>query len=193
MTDQQWQQAWEIYRTARELPDDQRRSYVASVSADPEVFEQVILLIEEQVIQPPAAPELKAGTIIGRYEVLGILGTGGMGQVYAARDSELGRTLALKVLAPEVVATRPAVDRLVREAKAASGSTIPISSRSMRWFVQRMVWRLQWSWWKGKRCDATAENLNQLRRRCVGAGKWRKHWRPHMSATSSIAISNPKT
>ncbi len=125
MTDEQWQQAWEIYRTARDLPDDQRSSYLSSVSSDPEVFEQVILLIHEPADPPPLASDLKPGIRIGRYEVAGKLGRGGMGQVYSARDTELGRELALKLLAPELIASRRAMERLVREARAASALNHP--------------------------------------------------------------------
>lgn len=125
MTDQQWRQAWKIYRIARELPEGQQQSYVASASLDPDVLEQVILLIEEQPGPSGAPPELKPGTIIGRYEISGILGRGGMGEVYAARDLELRRRVALKVLAPELIATRRAVDRLIREAEAASDLNHP--------------------------------------------------------------------
>ena len=61
MTDQMWQQAWRIYRTARELPKDQQRSYIASASADPDVLEEVTLLIEEQPGPRDAPSELKSG------------------------------------------------------------------------------------------------------------------------------------
>ncbi|MGH9454426.1 MAG: protein kinase domain-containing protein, partial [Terriglobia bacterium] len=125
MTDQQWQCAWEIYRAARELPDERQRSYVVSASADPEVFEQVILLLQEPAVLVPLAPDLKAGERISRYEIVGKLGRGGMGQVYAARDAELGRLVALKFVDVEVVATRPLMDRLIREAKAASALNHP--------------------------------------------------------------------
>jgi serine/threonine-protein kinase len=54
---------------------------------------------------------LSAGTRIGSYEVTGALGAGGMGEVYRARDTKLGRDVALKVL-PEAFASDP--DRLAR-------------------------------------------------------------------------------
>ena len=54
---------------------------------------------------------LEPGTILGRYEVLSSLGAGGMGEVYRARDSELGREVAIKLL-PQGFAEDP--DRLAR-------------------------------------------------------------------------------
>ena len=54
---------------------------------------------------------LAAGTKIGPYEIVGPLGAGGMGEVYRARDSRLGRDVAIKVL-PETMARD--ADRLRR-------------------------------------------------------------------------------
>jgi serine/threonine protein kinase/tetratricopeptide (TPR) repeat protein len=68
---------------------------------------------------------LSAGDRLGRYEILGPLGAGGMGEVYRARDTELERDVAVKVL-PETVSQNP--DRLTRfekEAKAVARLSHP--------------------------------------------------------------------
>ena len=66
---------------------------------------------------------LSAGARIGSYEVLDRLGAGGMGEVYRARDTRLGRTVALKVLRPG--ADPDLLRRLDREARAASALNHP--------------------------------------------------------------------
>ena len=124
MTDQQWQYVWEIYRAASELPDDERPSYLALINADPEVVEEVRVLLEEQAPQPLRGPNVKAGTRVGRYEVAAKLGRGGMGEVWEARDTELDRRVALKFLAVAPDVGR-AGERLTREARAASALNHP--------------------------------------------------------------------
>ena len=58
------------------------------------------------------------GARLGPYEILSALGAGGMGEVYRARDTKLGRTVAVKVL-PDAVASHPdRIARFAREAKA---------------------------------------------------------------------------
>jgi TolB-like protein/Tfp pilus assembly protein PilF len=61
---------------------------------------------------------LAAGTRLGFYEVLSLLGVGGMGEVYRARDSRLGRDVAIKVLPADVARDGTRLDRFRREAKA---------------------------------------------------------------------------
>jgi len=62
---------------------------------------------------------LAAGTRVGPYEVLALLGRGGMGEVYRAKDVRLSRDVALKVLHAEVAADSARVRRFEQEAKAA--------------------------------------------------------------------------
>ena len=60
---------------------------------------------------------LKVGTRLGPYEVLAPIGVGGMGEVYRARDTKLGRDVALKVLPDAFARDKARVDRFRREAK----------------------------------------------------------------------------
>jgi serine/threonine protein kinase len=65
------------------------------------------------------------GHVIGRYTVTGKLGQGGMGIVYLARDSELDRIVALKILPPSVPGDSDRMRRFVQEAKIASSLNHP--------------------------------------------------------------------
>ena len=80
-------------------------------------------------IAPTPPSESHETTLVGRsvshYQVLSLLGAGGMGQVYLARDSRLDRTVALKILPGELAADPERMRRFVIEAKAASALNHP--------------------------------------------------------------------
>jgi len=67
-----------------------------------------------------ASGSLPAGTRVGRYEIVSFLRQGGMGEVYAARDSNLDRRVALKVLPRHRTSDPARVARFEREARASS-------------------------------------------------------------------------
>jgi two-component system LytT family response regulator len=76
--------------------------------------------MEESMAHP-----LAAGAGIAHYRVVSPLGHGGMGEVYLADDTRLGRRVALKVLPPEVAGDPERIQRFVQEAKLASALTNP--------------------------------------------------------------------
>jgi eukaryotic-like serine/threonine-protein kinase len=68
---------------------------------------------------------LSAGTRLGNYEILALIGAGGMGEVYKARDPRLGRTIALKILPDRLAADPDRRMRFEREAKAIAALSHP--------------------------------------------------------------------
>src|SRR5512136_1462220 len=68
---------------------------------------------------------LAAGARLGPYEVLGLVGAGGMGEVYRARDARLGRDVAVKVLPPTFADDAEHLRRFEREARAAGSLNHP--------------------------------------------------------------------
>ncbi|HEX6088485.1 MAG TPA: serine/threonine-protein kinase, partial [Thermoanaerobaculia bacterium] len=66
-----------------------------------------------------------AGTRVGRYEIESLIREGGMGEVYAAHDSNLGRRVALKILPRHRTSDPERVARFVREARASSALNHP--------------------------------------------------------------------
>ena len=73
----------------------------------------------------PSAVPLTTNTRLGPYEIVGPLGAGGMGEVYLARDTRLGREVAIKVLPAELSNDPDRLQRFEREAKAVSALNHP--------------------------------------------------------------------
>src|SRR6185436_11652820 len=68
---------------------------------------------------------LAAGSRVGPYEILSVLGAGGMGEVYRARDPRLGRDVAIKILAVSVLHEADRIARLQREAQVLAALNHP--------------------------------------------------------------------
>jgi len=64
---------------------------------------------------------ISAGTRFNHYEIDGLLGEGGMGEVYRARDTRLDRVAALKLLPAALTLDPDRIHRFIQEAKAVSG------------------------------------------------------------------------
>ena len=64
-----------------------------------------------------------AGTRLGTYDIVALIGRGGMGEVYRARDTRLGRDVAIKLLPPSFAADEDRLRRFMAEAKSGFAST----------------------------------------------------------------------
>ena len=121
MTPERWQRVSRIYHDALAREAGERASFVREACGDDETLRREVesLLAQpatEDFLCEPAlaiAPGLVDGAAeapligqrLGVYHVLDILGVGGMGEVYRARDTKLGRDVAVKVL-PRVFSTQ---------------------------------------------------------------------------------------
>lgn len=76
-----------------------------------------------QLLSPPTHPEMLGR--LGRYEVERLIGSGGMGVVFKAFDTELNRPVAIKLMAPYLASSGPARKRFAREARAAAAVVHP--------------------------------------------------------------------
>jgi len=96
-----------------------------------------------------AAMSLASGTRLGPYEVLALIGAGGMGEVYKARDTRLDRTVAIKVLPPDFAADPERRQRFEREAKtisALNGARVGSATRVFELFDMRDTGGLARMW-----------------------------------------------
>ncbi len=128
MTPEQWTRVKEVFNAALAQDASTRAAFVADQAAGDELVRaEVERLLDADLhtadfIEHPAAAALMSGRVIGHYEIGHILGSGGMGRVYAARDTELGREVALKVASLD---SPDAQARLRREAQHASRLSHP--------------------------------------------------------------------
>ncbi|HEY2017984.1 MAG TPA: protein kinase [Bryobacteraceae bacterium] len=137
--DEKWKDAYEFFERAVELPPAERLAFSRRAIQDPEVLGLVLELLESEQqktagisIPPdacngnqPAAECAHPGKDFGRFAIKDLLGRGGMGEVYSAHDTELNRTVALKFVSPQNLGSSGHVERLIKEARAASALNHP--------------------------------------------------------------------
>ena len=76
---------------------------------------------------------LAAGRQLGSHEIVGLLGAGGMGEVYRARDTKLNRDVAIKILPDAFASDAERVARFTREAQTLATLNHPTSRRFTGW------------------------------------------------------------
>ena len=134
------------------------------------------------------------GTRIGVYEILGSLGAGGMGEVYRARDTKLGRDVALKVLPPAFTADADRVARFEREARLLASLNHPHIGAIYGFEDAGEVPALVLELVEGETLDDRLAGVRCLsRRRWPSPNKSPTRSMPRTGPGSSIAISNPPT
>ncbi|MBP6824792.1 MAG: protein kinase, partial [Acidobacteria bacterium] len=141
MTPAQDEQVEQLFHEALTRPESARAAFLAEACADDEVRQAVERLLSghqyagdflEAPVWEVAAEVLAAESVgamnglrLNHYQILSLLGKGGMGEVYLAEDTRLNRKVALKFLPADYVQDTERVRRFEREAKAASALNHP--------------------------------------------------------------------
>src|SRR5712664_1072527 len=134
MTSERWQKIEQLYHAALEREESQRAAYLYEVCAGDDTLRREVesLLAQEKrgdgFLESPAvevaakmmamdANRSLSGQQLGSYMIVSLLGAGGMGEVYQAHDTKLGRDVAIKVLPPAFAHDPDRLSRFQREAK----------------------------------------------------------------------------
>jgi eukaryotic-like serine/threonine-protein kinase len=127
----------ELYRSAMELEPELRGRFLArSCGNDYELLRELEARInaghgnldratERQEGSATSTIMLAPGMLVGRYKIEALLGEGGMGQVFRAHDTRLGRTVAIKLVRAQFAASQDFRRRLEREARSISALNHP--------------------------------------------------------------------
>lgn len=133
MNRESWRQVKKIFQEAIELDPANRSAFVRENCADNDNLRvEVEYLLNSYDDEFPNRPKtysapnvLEKGQEIEHYEIVEKIGAGGMGEVYLAKDSKLGRDTALKVLSSQFFESPDRMRRFVQEARAASSLNHP--------------------------------------------------------------------
>ena len=137
-----WKKAFDLFQTAVERAPEERAAFLdESCHDDEDMRREVESLLTsheraQNFIEIPAfkvAPELATsdsagalvGKLIGHYRIESLIGVGGMGEVYLARDERLGRKAALKLLPSSLTTEETQLNRFKNEARTASALNHP--------------------------------------------------------------------
>ena len=133
MKPERWQEVKKVLEVALEREPGERKAYLDEACAELSVRREVESLIaaHEQAdtnfltSQADLQKEPKVGDRLGPYEILARIGAGGMGVVYRAADTKLRRSVALKVLPPEMARDPVRLARFQREARSVAALNHP--------------------------------------------------------------------
>ncbi len=132
MTSERWKRMEDLFHAAEAQPPDDRESFLARECSDDESLRRDVaslleqssrdgILSEPAVKPPPPVPDLILDRYLGQafrgYRLQSLLGAGGMGEVYLAHDTRLGRDVAVKVLPQEFTSDPDRLARFEREAR----------------------------------------------------------------------------
>ena len=127
-----WDRIQDLYHRALERNDAERERFVAEAClGDDELRQEVESLLgyasaARRVMEPAAeSPRIENGRQIGSYKMTSLLGVGGMGEVYRARDLKLERDVAIKVLPHSFSSDPERVRRFEREARSLAALNHP--------------------------------------------------------------------
>jgi serine/threonine protein kinase len=136
----QWKKVEELFERASALPSEERTAFLnQACSGDAGLRGEVESLLNlvpsaasflegspiSSIRERPKALALTAGSRLGPYEIVALVGAGGMGEVYRARDMRLNREVAIKVLGEAVAADRDRRARFEKEAHAVASLNHP--------------------------------------------------------------------
>ena len=137
MTPERWQQITGTFHAALLRKSDQRRSFVQDACGADEALRaevEAMLAAHDHAGDPDNIPpvalseqtlRLESGSSVGRYRIDALIGAGGMGQVYRARDPQIDRDVAIKVLPAEYAADAERLRRFELEAHASGALNHP--------------------------------------------------------------------
>src|SRR6476661_3276784 len=142
MKPERWKQVNDLFQSAVERAPEERAAFLDESCHDDEGMRREVESLltsherSENFIELPAfevAPELvtndKAGALVGKlighYRIESLIGVGGMGEVYLARDERLGRKAALKLLPDKLTIDEAQLSRFKNEARSASALNHP--------------------------------------------------------------------